>query len=187
MIAWREDGNAPKLDAISLISQAALHPYLYTPIFTVFQPPLSLLSYYSLFLLTVMISNPPPYCAETTLHISLHDGGEQLYPDHSFYQLVEETRRGFLSSNNILEYIATSTLVENELTPQSKLVRVGEIRNFLQYNFPVVVGTIHAAIGGGLPHDASLEVQVSMEHTIYLDQFMIDAWLKKSSSTDRPP
>jgi hypothetical protein len=61
---------------------------------------------------------------------------------------------------------------------------VGEIQNLLRYNFPVVVGTIHAAIGGGLPHDASLEVQVakadSMEHAIYLDQFMIDAWLKKS-------
>jgi len=131
-----------------------------------------------------MISNPPPYCAEATLHISLHDGGEQLCPDHPFYQLVEETRQGFLSSNDILEYIATSTFVENERTPQSQVVRVGEIQNLLRYNFPVVVGTIHAAIGGGLPHDTSLEVQVakadSMEHTIYLDQFMIDAWLKKS-------
>ncbi|KAG1857698.1 hypothetical protein DFJ58DRAFT_913422 [Suillus subalutaceus] len=123
-------------------------------------------------------NNPPPYSADTSLCIFLDNGGGQLLPDHPFYQLVDETRQGFLSSGDTLEYMANSTFVDNP-TSQSQLARVDEIRGLLRYNCPVIVSSKSAAIGGGLPHDGpNIIEKVAGRKHIYLDQDMIDHLLK---------
>lgn len=129
-------------------------------------------------------SNPPPYSADTSLYIFLDDGGGQLFPDHPFYQLVEETRQGFLCSGDTLEYMANSTFVDNPVL-QSQLVRVDEIRSLLRYNCPVIVGSKSAVIGGGLPHGCpNMAEKVTGRKHIYLNQDTIDQWESKKSSDD---
>ncbi|KAG2361187.1 hypothetical protein BDR07DRAFT_1486166 [Suillus spraguei] len=129
-------------------------------------------------------SNPPPYGADTSLYIFLENSGGQLRPDHPFYQLVEETRQGFLCSGDTLEYMANSTFVDNP-TSKSQLTRVDEIRDLLRHNFPVIVGSKSAAIGGGLLHGSpNIAEKVPRQH-IYLDQNMIDQWASKASSDGR--
>jgi hypothetical protein len=125
-------------------------------------------------------SNPPPYGADTSLYIFLENSEGKLLPEHPFYQFVEETRQGFLSSGDTLEYMANSTFSDNP-TSQSQLARVDEIRGLLRYDFPVIVGSKSAAIGGGLPPGSpNIAEKVAGREHIYLEQDMIDQCKKGS-------
>ncbi|KAG1855482.1 hypothetical protein C8R48DRAFT_776369 [Suillus tomentosus] len=131
------------------------------------------------------VCNPPPYSADTSLYVFLENSGGCLLPNHQFYQLVDETRRGFLHDNDILEYMANSTFVDNP-TPESQLTRMDEIRDLLRNNCPVIVGSKSAAIGGGLLHNGpGVAEKVADREHIYLDQDLINQWLSKKSPDGR--
>ena len=135
-----------------------------------------------------MTANAPPpyYSVDTSLYVFLDSGAGPLRSDHPLYQLIEETRQGFLCSSDILEYMARSTFVDKP-TPQSQLARVGAIQDLLRYKCPVVVGSKSAAIGGGLRHDSpNIADKVAGREHIYLDQYMIDCWIKPMTSFLRP-
>jgi len=125
-------------------------------------------------------SNPPPYGADTSLYIFLENSEGKLLPEHPFYQFVEETRQGFLASGDTLEYMANSTFSDSP-TSQSRLARVDGIRGLLRYDFPVIVGSKSAAIGGGLPPGSpNIAEKVAGREHIYLEQDMIDQCKKGS-------
>ncbi|KAG1855436.1 hypothetical protein C8R48DRAFT_309524 [Suillus tomentosus] len=131
------------------------------------------------------VCNPPPYSADTSLYVFLENSEGRLLPNHRFYQLVDETRRGFLHDNDILEYMANSTFADNP-TPESQLTRMDEIRDLVRNNCPVIVGSKSAAIGGGLLHDGpNVAEKVAGREHIYLDQDLINQWLSKKSPNGR--
>ncbi|KAG2081185.1 hypothetical protein BD769DRAFT_1647408, partial [Suillus cothurnatus] len=72
-------------------------------------------------------------------------------------------------------------LSQTILTSQLQLARVDEIRGLLRYDFPVIVGSKSAAIGGGLPPGSpNIAEKVAGREHIYLEQDMIDQCKKGS-------
>ncbi|OAX32252.1 hypothetical protein K503DRAFT_870248 [Rhizopogon vinicolor AM-OR11-026] len=127
-------------------------------------------------------SNPPPYGSDTSMCLFLNDKG-RLPQDDAFYKLVEEARQGFLASNDIMQYMAQSTFMDDP-TPEAQQEREDDIRDFLRYNCPVVVGCKPApsrsGADGGHSHDSLYRAEkVSGKEHAYLNQDMIDRWAEK--------
>jgi hypothetical protein len=131
-------------------------------------------------------SNPPPYCADTSIPIFLHNGTAQLLQDNPFYKFVEEARQGFISSSDILQYMARSTFVDDP-TPALQLARECDIRDFLRYSCPVLVGRKPASTtdGGHSYEKLSSDEKVMGRAHVYLDQDMVDRWAEKKCPQGR--
>jgi len=133
-------------------------------------------------------TNPPPYGTDSSLTIFLHD--TRALQGNPFYKLVEEARKTFLDSSNIVEYMARSTFVD-EPTPEAQQAREKDIRDFLQYRCPVIIGkksaetsTAAGSSTGTAKSSASPEKEMSGE-CVYLDQDMIDSWAAKKCPEGR--